>query len=65
MAKVTNLVKWPVAITGRFEKILLELPQEVLVSQMTEHQRYFPVEDNAGRLLPYFVAVSNTNVSDR
>lgn len=57
--EVTALTEWPVALTGRFEERFLELPREVLVSTLAHHQRYFPVEDQAGRLLAAFIAVSN------
>ena len=58
LAEVTNLVEAPTALRGSFDPAFLELPQEVLVSVMKKHQRYFPVERN-GRLLPYFIAVRN------
>ena len=57
--EVTALVEWPVPVVGRFEERFLTLPREVLISTLQEHQRYFPVEDRAGRLLPYFITVSN------
>jgi glycyl-tRNA synthetase beta chain len=57
--EVTALVEWPVAIEGRFEDRFLALPREVLISTLQAHQRYFPVEDAAGRLMPWFIAVSN------
>jgi len=62
--QVTELVEWPTAILGSFEPRHLDLPPEVLVQEMTSHQRYFPVLDASGRLLPRFVAVSNTPVRD-
>lgn len=63
--EVTNLVELPVAVLGGFDPSHLELPPEVLVSEMRHHQRYFSVEDaKTGRLVPYFVAVSNTPVKD-
>jgi glycyl-tRNA synthetase beta chain len=57
--EVTALVEWPVPIAGRFEGRYLELPREVLISTLQAHQRYFPIEDEAGRLLPSFIAVTN------
>ncbi len=57
--EVTNLVERPTALRGSFEAKYLALPREVLVSVMRKHQRYFPVEDAQGRLLPYFIAVRN------
>ena len=59
LEEVTALVEWPVALTGRFEERFLSLPREVLISTLEDHQRYFPVEDAQGRLLPAFIAVSN------
>ena len=58
LAEVANLVECPTAFLGSFEEAYLELPQEVLVSVMKKHQRYFPVW-RADRLLPFFVGVRN------
>jgi glycyl-tRNA synthetase beta chain len=57
--EVTSLVEWPVPIVGAFDEMYLELPREVVVSTLTGHQRYFPVADDSGTLLPYFVTVAN------
>ncbi len=64
LEEVTALVEWPVALTGRFEERFLSLPREVLISTLEDHQRYFPVEDAAGQLLPAFIAVSNIESRD-
>jgi glycyl-tRNA synthetase beta chain len=64
LQEVTALVEWPVALTGRFEERFLSLPREVLTSTLEDHQRYFPVEDAQGRLLPAFIAVSNIESRD-
>jgi glycyl-tRNA synthetase beta chain len=62
---VTGLVEKPSAVYGRFEAAFLELPPEVLVSEMRGHQKYFAVrEAGSEKLLPAFVAVSNTKVKD-
>jgi glycyl-tRNA synthetase beta chain len=61
---VTGLVEEPHAVLGNFEQHFLELPPEVLVSEMRGHQKYFAVQDASGKLLPAFVAVSNTKVDD-
>ena len=53
------LVEWPTAYTGRFDERYLDLPREVIITAMREHQRFFAVEDVAGRLLPVFIAVRN------
>lgn len=61
LEEVTNLVEYPTALFGRFEEEFLELPEEVLITSMKEHQRYFPVKSPDGKLLPYFVTVRNGN----
>jgi glycyl-tRNA synthetase beta chain len=61
---VTNLVEFPYGICGSFEEKFLQVPAEVLVTSMREHQKYFPVVDPQGRLLPGFVAVNNTRVDN-
>ena len=61
---VTNLVEVPWGVCGRFDEKFLELPDEVLITSMREHQKYFPAADRQGRLLPYFVAVNNTRIED-
>jgi glycyl-tRNA synthetase beta chain len=60
----TYLVEYPVAAAGRFSEEFLELPAEVLITAMREHQKYFAVTDPSGRLLPRFIAVNNTPVHD-
>jgi len=62
--QVTNLIEEPHPVLGRFEERHLDLPREVLVQEMKSHQRYFSVTDASGKLLPLFVAVSNTAVRD-
>lgn len=57
--EVNNLVEYPVAICGSFDPGFLELPREMLITPMKGHQRYFPVEDEQGALMPRFVAVLN------
>lgn len=59
LAEVTALVEWPAALAGRFEERFLELPREVLIATLEDHQRYFPVENERGELLPAFVTVAN------
>jgi glycyl-tRNA synthetase beta chain len=61
---VTNLVEYPIATTGRFETAFLEVPREVLITAMREHQKYFAVVDPQSRLMPAFVAVNNTRTRD-
>jgi glycyl-tRNA synthetase beta chain len=62
--EVTALVEWPVPLAGRFDERFLELPAEVPVATMQDHQRYFPVRDASGGLMPWFVAVANIESSD-
>ena len=57
--EVTALTEWPVALTGRFGDSFLALPREVIVATLTGHQRYFPIEDEQGRLMAAFVTVAN------
>jgi len=59
LGEVSDLVETPVPILGRYPREALETPKQVLVAAMQEHQRYFPVVDPSGRLLPCFVTVSN------
>jgi glycyl-tRNA synthetase beta chain len=62
--EVTGLVEWPVALSGSFDKRFLELPAEVLISSMEEHQKYFAVRDKMGKLLPYFITICNIESRD-
>ena len=62
--EVTALVEWPVAITGAFDERFLEIPAEALVSSMQDHQKFFPVLDGNGALLPHFITVANIASTD-
>ncbi len=62
--EVTGLVEWPVALTGRFEDRFLQVPSEALIYSMKEHQKYFPVVDAQGNLMPNFITVSNIESKD-
>ncbi|MBL8909564.1 MAG: glycine--tRNA ligase subunit beta [Archangium sp.] len=62
--QVVNLVELPNPVVGSFESRHLELPPEVLVQEMKSHQRYFSLLDDKKKLLPKFIAVSNTPVKD-
>jgi len=64
LGTVTHLVEYPAIAVGRFADAFLELPAEVLITAMREHQKYFAVVDTGGRLLPHFIAVNNTPVQD-
>ncbi|MBZ5749780.1 glycine--tRNA ligase subunit beta [Metabacillus rhizolycopersici] len=59
LEEVNNLVEYPTALFGKFEEEYLSLPDEVLVTSMKEHQRYFPVRNQSGELQPFFVTVRN------
>jgi glycyl-tRNA synthetase beta chain len=62
---VVNLTEFPSAILGNFDQEFLELPEEVLVTVMRDHQKYFAVEGAGGKLLPHFLAVLNTDGDPR
>jgi glycyl-tRNA synthetase beta chain len=62
--EVTALVEWPVPIAGRFDARYLELPAEVPIATMQDHQRYFPVRDPHGRLMNNFITVANIESRD-
>lgn len=57
--EVTALVEWPVAVLGQFDQTFLNVPHEVLISAMQDHQRYFPIVDTKNKLISYFVVISN------
>ena len=58
--EVTSLVEWPTVIVGSFEEKFLQLPREVLIASMQDHQKYFAVTDRAGkRLLNHFITIAN------
>lgn len=61
---VMHLVEFPTVVCGSFKREYLELPREVIITPMRKHQRYFPVVDAAGNLLPHFVAISNMRTKD-
>ncbi|KGL45319.1 glycine--tRNA ligase subunit beta [Listeria sp. SHR_NRA_18] len=61
LEEVNNLVEYPTVLHATFDEAYLELPEEVLITTMKEHQRYFPVVDEAGKLRPYFITVRNGN----
>lgn len=59
LEEVNNLVEYPTVLFGTFEDAFLDLPEQVLITSMKEHQRYFPVKSKSGDLLPFFVTVRN------
>lgn len=62
---VTHLTEWPTVVLGSFEAEYLTLPEEVLVTVMRDHQKYFAVEDASRTLAPHFLAVLNTKVDEQ
>lgn len=61
LEEVTYLVEYPTPLIGRIAEEYLKLPVDVVITPMKEHLRYFPVIDDKGRLLPYFITVRNGN----
>jgi len=61
---VTFLTEYPTAVCGNFDREYLKLPREVLITTMISHQKYFPVVDGKGALLPHFLAINNTLARD-
>ncbi len=62
--EVAALVEWPVPILGSFDEEYLQLPRETVISTLTGHQRYFPVANKDGELLPKFITVANIESTD-
>jgi glycyl-tRNA synthetase beta chain len=61
---VTHLIEYPYPVAGKFDDVFLEIPREVLITAMREHQKYFAVVDQENRLMPFFIAVNNTEAKD-
>ncbi len=64
LATVANLVEYPSVVCGHFDQSFLELPEDVLITAMKEHQKYFSVYDSEGCLMPNFLAINNTVARD-
>lgn len=64
LEEVAWLVEYPVVVRGSFDREFLDLPRDIIVNAMREHQRYFAVLDPKGGLLPYFITVANTLAKD-
>lgn len=62
--EVTALVEWPVALSAQFDKQFLAVPKEPLIVTMKDDQRYFPLEDGQGNLLPAFIFITNIESKD-
>ncbi|OBW93313.1 glycine-tRNA synthetase subunit beta [Gallibacterium genomosp. 3] len=65
LEEVTSLVEFPVVMTAKFEERFLAVPAEALVYTMKGDQKYFPIYDQSGKLLPHFIFVSNINPADQ
>ncbi len=59
LQEVAALVEWPIAVSGDFDESFLSVPAESLISSMQDHQKYFPVVNEQGKLLPHFITISN------
>lgn len=57
--EVTSINEWPVVVMGGFDPVYLELPKEVLIASMQDHQKYFPLMNDQGELLPHFITFAN------
>jgi len=64
LTEVANLTEYPVTLRGSFAPAFLELPRDVLICSMREHQKYFTIINAHGALLPHFIVVSNNRVRD-
>ena len=62
--EVTGLVEWPVVMTGKIDHAFMDVPEEVLITSMRAHQKYFSLLNDDGRLAPRFVVVANTETKD-
>lgn len=61
LEEVNNLVEYPTSFFGKFDERFLDVPRDVLITSMRNHQRFFYVEDQNNQLLPYFISVRNGN----
>ncbi|HBG46865.1 MAG TPA: glycine--tRNA ligase subunit beta [Deltaproteobacteria bacterium] len=64
LEEIAYLVEYPVVLRGSFDREFLELPRDIIVNAMREHQRYFSIAGPEGALLPYFITVANTLATD-
>ncbi|MFW2372494.1 MAG: glycine--tRNA ligase subunit beta [Gammaproteobacteria bacterium] len=64
LQEVSALVEWPVAVAGDFDEHFLKVPKESLISSMQDHQKYFPILDGEGNLMPHFITISNIDSKD-
>lgn len=64
VGEINALVEFPVALIGQFDSRYLELPREVLIATMEDHQRYLPLQGSDGQLMNRFITVANLNSKD-
>lgn len=64
MRETAGLVEWPVPLLGRIDAEFMDVPEEVLVSVMRTHQKYFALRTADGNLAPYFITISNIETPD-
>ncbi|MBX9877455.1 MAG: glycine--tRNA ligase subunit beta [Candidatus Obscuribacterales bacterium] len=64
LSEVTNITEWPSAVIGSFAVEYLDLPDTLIETIMVHHQRYFPVEDTSGKLLPNFISIANNDLKE-
>jgi glycyl-tRNA synthetase beta chain len=64
ISETAGLVEWPVPLLGKIDAAFMDVPEEVLVSVMRTHQKYFALRDKSGKLAPYFITISNMVTDD-
>ena len=64
IAETAGLVEWPVPLLGKIDDAFMDVPEEVLISVMRTHQKYFTLRDKSGKLAPYFITISNMLTED-
>lgn len=64
LAEVTGLVEWPVVLMGKVDERFMDVPEEVLITSMRTHQKYFAALGSNGRLAPRFIVVANMQAND-
>ncbi|MHB8110983.1 MAG: glycine--tRNA ligase subunit beta [Syntrophorhabdaceae bacterium] len=62
--EILYITEYPYPLKGSFDPVYLEIPKEVLINVMKSHQRYIPIEDGSGHLMPYFIFFANTAPKD-
>jgi glycyl-tRNA synthetase beta chain len=65
MRETAGLVEWPVPLLGAIDAAFMDVPEEVLVSVMRTHQKYFALRTADGKLAPYFITISNIETPDK